>query len=97
MTILVAMKGFTIGNPGSDAGYWVIGADGPPHRVGGWGVREMAEVGAAFMTLGAAAQISDRTIQAKVLDSVQAMLKPHMEYLEAAGRGVHKAETHAAE
>ena len=49
------------------------------------------------MTLGAAAQITDRAIQEKVLDSVQAMLKPHMEYLEAAGRGTRRAETHAAE
>jgi hypothetical protein len=91
MTILVALQGFTLGNPGSDAGYWVIGPDGRPHRVGGWGIREMTEVGTALMTLGAAARITDRAIQTKVLDNVQAMLKPHMEYLASAGKVAGKA------
>ena len=91
MTILVALQGFTLGNPGSDAGYWFIGPDGRPHRVGNWGAKEMAEVGAAMMTLGAAARIADNTMQARVLDTVQAMLKPHMAYLESAGNAAGKA------
>ncbi|MEN0076705.1 MAG: hypothetical protein AAGC69_20140 [Paracraurococcus sp.] len=91
MTILVALKGFAFGPVGSDAGYWVIGTDGRPHHVGGWGEREKAEVGAALATLGAAAQVTDRAMQARLLDTVQAMLKPHMGYLQSAGQEAGKA------
>jgi len=32
------MKYIVLGRIGSDAGYWVLGADGKWHHVGGWGL-----------------------------------------------------------
>jgi hypothetical protein len=37
-----------IGNRGGDAGYTVIGPDGKPHHVGGWGPEALAEVAASL-------------------------------------------------
>jgi len=84
--VAVASQGFAIGHPGTDAPFIWIGPDGKPHRVGGWGQQAMAEVGAALATLNAASQIPDRAMQGQVFDVVQAMLKPHMAYLEKAGQ-----------
>lgn len=42
------MNIIVLGNPGSDAGYWVIGPDGKLHHVGGWGPEALAEVSASL-------------------------------------------------
>ncbi len=91
MGILVAVQGFTIGHPGTDAPFVVIGPDGKPHKVGGWGQQAMTEVSAALTTLGAASQIQDSAMQGRVFDVVQAMLKPHMAYLEQAAQSKQAA------
>src|SRR5260221_6862966 len=41
------MRYIIIGNQGSDAGYWVFDGHGL-HHVGGWGVDQLREVGAAL-------------------------------------------------
>lgn len=86
MPALISSRGIIIGPVGSDAGYWVLGPGGF-HRVGGWGQEAMAEVTAAVSVLAAASQVGNRAVQSRMLDVAQAMLKPHMEYIDKAFEG----------
>ena len=94
MPAIMSSRGIIIGPVGSDAGYWVLGPNGF-HHVGGWGHEAMAEVTAVMTILGAASQIKTPDVQSRMLNLAQAMLKPHMEYLDKAfdevGVPTHKA------
>jgi hypothetical protein len=63
------MKFIVIGNPGSDAGYWVIDANGV-HHVGGWATEKMVEFSAAAKILRDAVQIRTPGIAEAAVKSV---------------------------
>jgi hypothetical protein len=50
------MRFIVIGHIGSDAGYWVIDANGL-HHVGGWGIDKLSEFSAAANILRQAVQL----------------------------------------
>jgi len=60
-----------IGNIGSDAGYWVIDANGI-HHVGGWGIEQMAEFSTATQILRQAVQLKTPGLAEAAVKSVLA-------------------------
>ena len=65
----LATKFIVLGNPGSDAGYRVWDGHGWRH-VGGWGVEQMVEVGAALKIIGEAARFKTPGLSEAVTRSV---------------------------
>jgi hypothetical protein len=73
---------FVIGPIGSDAGYWVIGADGKIHHVGGWQIDSLADFSRAVDILRSAAQIKSPELASELvkiaLPFVQRELATHV-------------------
>ena len=86
MPALITSHGLIVGPIGSDAGYIVIGPNGP-HRVPGWNPEAAAQVTAAIRVIEAASQIKTGAVQTRMMEAAQTMLKPQMEYIEKALAG----------
>lgn len=64
------MATIILGHIGSDAGYWVIGADGKLHHVGGWQVEEMTDLKNAINALQDAVQIREPGVAEAITKAV---------------------------
>ncbi len=64
------MNIIVLGHAGSDAGYWVIGADGKIHHVGGWAPERLAEVNSALNIIREATQLKTPGLAEAAIKSV---------------------------
>jgi hypothetical protein len=64
------MNIIVLGNPGSDAGYWIIGSDGQIRHVGGWAPERLAEVTAALNIIRQATQLKTPGLAEAAVKSV---------------------------
>ncbi|GAC1313883.1 MAG: hypothetical protein NVSMB2_02510 [Chloroflexota bacterium] len=64
------MQYIIFGHPGSDAGYWYIGADGQLHHVGGWEAESLREVSASLNIIREATRLRTPGLAEAAIQSV---------------------------
>lgn len=73
---------YFIGQYGTDAGGWYLGADGKIHRIPGWNPESMVELTAALSIIRIANQIKDARFNSEIMKEAygfaQKQLGDHM-------------------
>jgi len=81
------MRFIIIGHIGSDAGYWVIDANGI-HHVGGWGVDRLAEFASATAILREAVRLKTPGLAEAATKSVMKFAQDQIsEHIKDSGKG----------
>lgn len=64
------MQYIILGNQGSDAGYWYIGADGKLHHAGGWEAERLREISASLNIIREATRLRTPGLAEAAIQSV---------------------------
>jgi len=80
------MKTIIIGHIGSDAGYWVIDANGHIRHVEGWGIDQLAEFRNAVTIMATATQLKTPGLAEAAIKSVHGLAQSQLaEHLKEGG------------
>ena len=82
------MQFIILGHPGSDAGYWYIGADGKLHHVGGWEADSLRELSASLNIIREATQLRTPGLAEAAIQSVMKFADQQLtQHLKDSGGG----------